>query len=299
MSFCTDVKNELAAIRPPKHCKPPLVYGFLLFGRSFAYRRISMQTTNQEMALYYVRLLREVYQIDAAVISGGGSRKTYRVAVESDADRLRILASFDYGIYDGEINRELIPDASSAAAFVRGAFLACGNLSDPNHRYSADFLIRNEALAHEFQGLLAKFDIQAGLSKRGNAFVVTLRRNETVGNLLTFIGASTRNLEMIETTVIKSVKNKTNRARNCDSANIGKTVEASIRQREAIDYLEKIGCFSALPEPLIQAAELRRNNPNASLHELCRLSSEPITVSGLNHRLKRLLELYEEHKPQN
>lgn len=296
MSFCFDVKNELAEIRPPKRCKLPLAYGFLLFGRSFSYKRISMQTGNEAMAEYYTRLINELYKAPVVTERGGGARPTFRASVPSDTDRLRILASFDYGMHEGAINRELIAEPNSAASFIRGAFLSCGNLSDPEKEYRADFSIRDEGLAYEFKELLEENFISASVSRRGTGYVVYLRRSEMITNLLTLIGLSDRSLQLIETTILKSVKNNMNRARNCDNANISKTVEASISQRMAIEYLEKTGRLEAMPEQLQAAAKLRKDNPDASLQELCRLSPEPITVSGLNHRLRRIIEIYEENK---
>lgn len=301
MSFCTDVKNELAGLRPSKSSLPPLVYGFLLFSRSFSFRRISMQTANPVMAETYARLLYECYGAGVTVREGGGSRPTYCAQVDSEADRLKILAAYDFGIAPGAIDRELLPDDASAAAFIRGAFFACGNLSDPEQEYRADFSVRQETLAAEFLALLSDHFITARISRRGTGFVVYLRQSEMIINLLTLMGASDRSLELLGTTVVKSMKNKTNRARNCDSANISKTVEASIAQRTAIEYLEQTERLESLPPELYAAAVLRRDNPEATLHELCRISPEPITVSGLNHRLRRIMEIYfnAEGKMQN
>ena len=296
MSFCFDVKNELAGIRPPKRCELPLVYGFLLFGRSFSYKRISIQTGNEAMAKYYSELINQIYKAPVEIECGGGARPTFRASVSSDTDRLRILASFDYGMHDGAINREIIADPNAAASFIRGAFLSCGNVSDPEKEYRADFSIRDERLAYEFKDLLEENYISASVSKRGTGYVVYLRRSEMITNLLTLIGLSDISLQLIETTILKSVKNNMNRARNCDNANISKTVEASINQRTAIEYLQKTGRLDCLPESLQAAARLRKDNPEASLQELCRLSLEPITVSGLNHRLRRIIEIYEELK---
>lgn len=296
MSFCFDVKNELAGIRPPKRCKPPLVYGFLLFGRSFSYKKIAIQTGNESMAEYYSRLINEIYKAQVVTECGGGARPTYRAWVPSDTDRLRILASFDYGMHEGAINREMIAEPNAAVSFIRGAFLACGNVSDPEKEYRADFSIRDERLAYEFKDLLEENYISASVSKRRIGYVVYIRRSEMIINLLTLMGLSDISLQLIETTILKSVKNNMNRARNCDNANISKTVEASINQRTAIEYLEKTGRLNVLPDQLQLAAKLRMENPEASLQELCRISNEPITVSGLNHRLRRIIEIYEELK---
>ena len=92
---------------------------------------------------------------------------------------------------------------------------------------------------------------------------------------------------------MKSVKNNINRARNCDNANISKTVEASIKQRTAIEFLEKADRLYSLPQELLDVALLRKNNPEATLKELCKISKTPISLSGINHRLKKIIEIYE------
>ncbi len=296
MSFCSDIKTELASIRPSKCCKTPLTYGFLLFSRSFSVKRICMQTENEYTAKLYSSLIKSVYGVDTKTETGNTKRTTYRVEIPDESDRLRVLASVDFGIFDGKINRESLERECCAAAFIRGAFLACGQISDPATSYRVDFPVRERALAEELKTLLAEHYINANISPRGNGFVVYIKRSEMIVNLLTVMGASARSLELIETTIIKSVKNNMNRARNCDSANISRTVEASITQRRAIEFLEEKGILSALSPELIAAAQLRKQNPELSLKELCKKSDDPITVSGLNHRLKKLIEIYEEHK---
>lgn len=296
MSFCSDIKNELADIKIPACCREPLMYGFLLFSRAFGVKRMCMQTENERTARLYAELVGKVYGAETRVLSGGGNRVTWRAEVVNESDRLRILATVDFGIYDGAINPEVFSRECCMASFIRGAFLACGHLSDPASGYRADFPVKDRRLAEELKKLMAENYITANISTRGNGYVVYIKRSEMVVNLLTLMGASARSLELIETTIIKSVKNNMNRVRNCDSANISRTVEASIAQRRAIDALDAVGRLDSLPPELLSAAILRRDNPDASLKELCRISREPITVSGLNHRLRRIMEIYNEYK---
>lgn len=292
MSFSSDIKNELAEIKPNECCKLPLIYGFLLFSRSFSAKRICMQTENERSAVCYARLLSEVYDVEVEIKKGGGVRPTYIAEVTSEGDRLKILASVDFGVYEGQINREWMQRECCFASFIRGAFLACGHLSDPENSYRADFPVKDKGRAEELMQLLSENYITARLSSRGSGYVVYIKRSEMITNLLTVMGASARSLELIETTIIKSVKNNMNRARNCDSGNIGRTVEASIRQRTAIEYLKEHEMLESLPPELYSAAMLRLENPEASLKELTAASGEPITVSGLNHRLGRIMDIY-------
>lgn len=294
MSFCSDIKTELTEIKVSRCCVQALTYGLLLFGRAFSVKKISMQSENLAVTQLYCDLIKRNYDADVKIIKGESKNTTYRAEVSDEIDRLKILASVDFGIIEGRISHEFFNRACCEAAFVRGAFLSCGQMSDPTKSYRVDFPIKNLSLAEELRDILAKHSVVANISKRGSGFVVYIKRSEMIINLLTVMGASARSLEMIETTIIKGVKNNTNRVRNCDSANITKTVEASIKQRKAIDYLKKRELLSSLSEELIAAAELRIKYPDFSLKELCKNSPEPITVSGLNHRLKKIIDIYED-----
>ncbi len=296
MSFSSDVKTELCELKLPQHTKMPLCYGFLLFCRSFSVDGIKLQTENQAVATLFSKLLSEVYSVNTKIQTGGGKRKVYRIEILSEADRLRLLASVDFGVYNGKIYLDALDSDAKIASFIRGAFLSCGQISDPVKGARVDFLLRDKQLADEFRALLKDHYIETNISKRQNCYVVYIKRNEMITNLLALIGASFRSLELIEMSIISSVKNNMNRAANCDNANLDRMVEASLRQRKAIDYLEKNGILQTLDEKLISAASLRRGNPDMSIKELCKESKEPISPSGLNHRLKKIMEIYEERK---
>lgn len=293
MSFCSDIKTELTVIKVSRCCTQALTYGLLLFGRSFNSSKIAMQSENKSVALLYRNLIQKSYGVQVDITEGKSKNVNYRAEVTDSTDRLKILASVDFGMSDGKISHEFFNRECCEAAFVRGAFLACGQMSDPAKSYRVDFSVKSQSLAEELRDILEKHSVKANISTRGNGFVVYIKRSEMIINLLALIGASSRSLEMIETTIIKSVKNNMNRARNCDSANISKTVEASIKQRTAIEYLKKRELLQSLPEELISAANLRLEYPEASLKELCQYSPDPITVSGLNHRLKKIIEVYD------
>ena len=292
MSFCYDIKTELSEIKVSRCCAQALTYGMLLFGRSFSSQKISMQSENKAVVHLYSLQIEKNYAATVSVTAGNSKNTTYRAEVADEFDRLKILASVDFGMSEGKISHEFFNRECCEAAFVRGAFLACGQMSDPTKSYRVDFSVKSEALANELRDILAKHSVAANLSARGKGFVVYIKRSEMIINLLTLMGASMRSLELIETTIIKEANNKTNRMFNCDGANIKKTIEASIKQRQAIEYLKNRDILSSLPEELISAAQIRLDFPEASLKELCKNSKEPITVSGLNHRLNKIIEIY-------
>lgn len=248
------------------------------------------------MAQLYAGLIKSIFGVTAEITCGGSVRPTYIARVASEADRLKILACYDYGIADKLINNDIITRECCFQSFIRGAFLSCGNINDPQKEYRAEFSVRSEKLADEFSVLLSGYGISLKKAKRQNVTVLYTKESACIEDLLTLMGVPHRTLDIMDTKILKSVKNNINRRSNCDNANISKTVEASIKQRRAIDYLKQHGILESLPAELISAADLRQNNPDSTLAELCRLSEEPLTVSGLNHRLKRLMEIYESVK---
>ena len=292
MSYCTEVKNELAALRPAECCIKPFAYGFMLFGRSFSLKRISLQTNNRRMAEVYAAVIENAFDAGVEISEGGSVRTTYTAQVVSESDRLKILASYDYGIAESRINTEILNRECCFQSFIRGAFLACGNINDPEREYRVEFMIRDTELAGEFLELLSGYGISLKTAARGKATVLYTKESGKIEDLLTLMGAPHRALDIMDTKIMKSVKNNINRRGNCDSANISKTVEASIKQRMAIDFLEKTDRLYSLPSELLSAAVLRRDNPDATLSELCALAPERLTVSGLNHRLAKITEIY-------
>lgn len=294
MSFCSYVKNELLKIRPSGCCKPSYTYGFMLFGRSFSIKKISIQTGNENVAKGYCDAVFSVYKINPCITQGGSLRPTYKAEIKSEADRLKILASIDFGIEETPINSDFFVRECCSGAFLRGAFLACGNISDPEKEYRIEFSVKNENLADSLCSLLAENGIVMRKTVRAGIYLLYTKESAAIEDLLTIMGAGRISLDIMDTKIMKSVKNNINRARNCDNANISKTVEASIKQRTAIEYLERADRLYSLPQELLDAALLRKNNPDATLKELCRLSETPLTVSGLNHRLSKIIAIYEE-----
>ncbi|MBO5322355.1 MAG: DNA-binding protein WhiA [Clostridia bacterium] len=296
MSFCSSVKSELLNLRVSGCCRQAFCYGFMLFGRAFSIKRIALQTANEEVARGYANAIFQNYKIKPEIKTGGSKKPTFVAEVISEADRLKILAQYDFGMSEELIDDSIFLRDCCFASFVRGAFLSCGNINDPEKEYRLEFNVKTETIALELQALLLREGISLKSAKNGKGLKLYTKDSAVIEDLLTFMGASKHSLEIMDTKVIKSVKNSINRARNCDSANISKTVEASIRQRRAIEFLKSVDRLESLPEELLQAAKLRLENPEATLKELVRLSSEPLTISGLNHRFQKIIEIYEEMK---
>ena len=179
-------------------------------------------------------------------------------------------------------------------ALVRGIFLGSGSVNNPNKKYHLEILLKERDISQYIQNILKEANIKAKILENNNT--IYIKEGEEISKFLAFIGASKAVLKFEDIRVTKDLRNNVNRMVNCETANLNKTVEASIAQIEAINFLKKMKKFEELPNNLIEIAELRIENPEISLKELGLLLEKPIGKSGVNHRLKKIIEIAEEVK---
>ena len=284
MSFSADVKTEICRIKPTNCCRYAELYGILLFSHNFNNDDIFFYTDRKDIAERCASLIFSVYRFKPAIFEykGGYGLKTNIINVG------KLFTDF--------IMIEYITDTFGCegcfSTFLRGAFLSAGTVTDPMKDFHWELKTPNEAVAISVQSLLSSQGFNAHLSKRRNYHIIYFKGNENVSDILALIGSSKKALEVIDAGMIKEMRNKVNRAKNCETANIGKTVNAMIRQVNAINKLKSEGRLNNLSEELQFAASIRLDNPDMSLTELSKLCG--ISRSGLNHRLNRLIELSEE-----
>ena len=177
--------------------------------------------------------------------------------------------------------------------FLRGAFLGAGNITDPERDYRVEFVLGDKKTAESFLKFLSPY-IEGKLTKRGTSYVVYIKGSERVESFFTLIGAESVSLDIIERTIEKETMNSLNRSCNCENANTKKTVTASVEVCYAIKKLRESGKYSSLPDELKKTAELREKYPEEPLSSLALLYEGGISRSGLNHRMKKLVELSKE-----
>ncbi len=270
-------------------------HGMLVACRSFSFDKIVLQTGNIEVAEHFQALLRRAFDVMTQVRSGGSVRPTYTVEVASLPDRKRILYRLGYK-QDSDIGVDLarLKTEGNIKDFIRGAFLASGSLADPEKEYRAEFSFRLNDTAADFFTLLDSQGMNFSMTFRAGKFLVYTKNSNTIEDMLTYIGAGGETLSLIGVKVYKSVRNRLNRQNNFETSNILKTADAAFLQNTAILKLKNAGRLETLPDELYEAAILRLENPDLSLSALCKLSKTPITRSGLNHRLKKLMDLAKE-----
>lgn len=293
MSFTHDVKSELCQNKTVGCCRYAECYGMLLFGRSFSMDGISWLSTDKNAAERLKNLIYGCFSVVAGVSEGGVKKPTYLLTVDSPTDIKRILIKYERFGSDANLslNGDMFTKECCTEAFIRGAFLSCGSISNPETDFHAEFALKNADLAADFNEVLAARGLNPKIANRAGKKVIYFKNGADIEDLLTVIGATMHSLELMNVQIYKDMRNKTNRIKNCDNGNIAKTVKASMEQREAIEKLEKSGVLLTLPPELYEAAVLRKEHPEAPLSELCVIAENKITRSGLNHRLKKLVEL--------
>ncbi len=177
---------------------------------------------------------------------------------------------------------------------IKGAYLGSGSVNNPEKKYHLEIGIKEKTNAQKLKEYLMKYDIKSNMIEKNNQYSIYLKDSEEISKFLALIGASKSVLKFEEIRVQREMNNKINRIVNCETANLNKTINASIEQIEAIKKLKSSKKFEKLDEPLKEIAELRLNNPNASLIELGKMLKQPVGKSGVNYRLKKILEIANE-----
>lgn len=201
-----------------------------------------------------------------------------------------------------EIDGNLVADDETKKSFIKGAYVGCATssikLSElgsalPTTGYHVEFSSHKLEFLQGLQGLLQYFNITSRIATRKKIYVLYLKDSEAIKDLLALVGAEQSVLDLSDEMAKRALRNTVNRQVNCINANINKTVEASLKQIQAINYINKKIGLDSLPEDLQEVAVLRLANPQESMDELLKLSTIKLTKSGLNHRFRRILKIAE------
>jgi cell division protein WhiA len=204
-------------------------------------------------------------------------------------NNLEGVISLDY-----EIPKDISDKDNTKKAYIRGAFLGGGSISNPEKTYHLEFVTHNQDYAEQLSRLINSYGLFSKVIQRKGSYVVYIKEGEQIIDLLNIVGAHTSLLELENVRIMKEMRNNVNRLVNCETANLSKTVNAAVRQVESIRLIEKEIGFQRLPKNLRDIAELRLSFPDESLKELGELLEPPVGKSGVNHRLRKIEKIAEE-----
>ena len=295
MSFSANVKNEiLCSDIENECCRHAFAYGMMLFSRAFSSYDISLLTEHEGVANKYAELMQIVCDVKPKLTKSDAGK--LKVEVTSDEDRIKVMETFGYDKKNGgsRLNWSNIADECCKVAFLKGAFLTCGTINDPNKNYHLEFVVPYLNLSRDLKLFIDDYDeltVEPKSIRRNSNYVVYFKDSEFIEDLLTVMGAFNSSLEIMGVKMYKDMRNNVNRKLNFENANLDKTLDASSKQVNAILHIKETVGLSYLSEDLKELAELRLENPDMSLRELGEKLSVSISRSGVNHRLQRICEI--------
>lgn len=297
MSFSSDTKRELCALKTDKKCCAVAEsYGILLYCHTFSAREIRIITACDSFAARLPKLFRRAFGLSFDVLPPENASGKRSFLISEPEKLCRIFDCFGADIsstLSHHINFGIIEDDCCRIAFMRGAFLSGGSVTDPKKRYHLELATPHHSVSREAYSVLLDLGFSPRETARSGNYLLYFKQADMIADLLTMLGAKNAAMGIMMEKVEKEMKNKIIRQMNCDSANVDKTISAAQEQLAAIRRIVKEIGIDELPEPLKDAALLRITNPEASLADLSLLSYPPVSKSTLAYRFRKIMSLSE------
>ena len=295
MSFSSNVKVELCKDSlSKKSCAVAEGYGVLLYCNTFSSTEIRIITESRDFAARLPRLFKKAFGITFDQEPAAQDRGKLQFAISSEDKIAKIFETLQMDLKASltlHVNFGMLEEEAECMAYLRGAFLAGGSVTDPAKRYHLEMTTSHYKVSRETCALLIECGFFPKELSRGGNNILYFKQSDYIEDFLTAIGAQVSAMGVMEAKVEKDLRNGVNRRVNCETANLTKVVDASMGQMAAIRALEEAGELDKLPGKLRETALLRRENPEATLQELAAMLNPPITKSAINHRMRKLLEL--------
>lgn len=285
MSFCQDAKAEIAAVSEPACCRDAKLCAALWLGTKQRADKLTLRTESTALYTFIEQAVKERFSITPTVkITKTTKGYFYNLDIQNPEP---IYAAYGLGPL-GKPERRFLHKECCRTAFLRGAFLGAGRITDPQKSYQMEFIVRDAQAAYNLSLFLAEIGYPAAMADRGERFICYYRDSESMEDLLSLMGATSCAFALMNTKIEKDVRSSINRQGNCDAANADKQVEAAHAQLADIKALISIGLFSRLPAEVRDCAQLRLDHPELSLTEIGNLCDPPVSKSAVARRLKKL-----------
>ena len=295
MTFSSTTKTELCKLTIGKRCCALAEsYGAFLYGNTFTSQEIKVITESRAFGARLDALLYRAFGLGFDILPPANTLGKQAHVIHAPG---KLETITDAVGYDGQahlahsINFGLLEESCCAIAFVRGAFLAGGSVTDPMRNYHLEFVTSHMRVSSGLVSILQDLHFDPKDTMRRGNWAVYFKQSGAIEDLLTTIGAPGSALAHMTAKVERDMRNAIQRKVNCDAANVDKSVEAAGAQIAAIGRIRQQAGLDSLPEKLHQTALLRIMNPELSLAELAQLTDPPVTKSCMSHRLRKLMEL--------
>lgn len=306
MSFSLEIKEELETrIDTAKHCQIAEFAAIMAFcgkvrRRTGGLMGLELTTENEVVRRKVVEL---------AIKAFSASEESFKVEYEGKNNRIinifindeKLIAKILMAIKWCDdnftvvepvfVNHRIIQKECCKRAFIRGAFLAAGSISDPNKSYHYEIVCEYEEDAVQMQELLKFFNLDAKIIQRKRNYVTYIKEGNNITDVLNIMGAFVSQMKLYNVMILKGMRNDVNRKVNCETANLNKTIEAAVKQIRDIEYVRDTVGLESLSDGLREVAEIRLKNPDMKLKDIGELLNPPVGKSGVNHRLRKISEL--------
>ncbi len=295
MSFSSNVKAELCKeAMSRRSCAVAESYGVLLYCNTFTSAEIRIITESRDFAARLPKLFKKAFGVSFDQEPASEDRGKLQFSITAEDKIAKIFDTLQMDLKSSltlHVNFGMLEEEAECMAYLRGAFLAGGSVTDPAKRYHLEMTTSHYKVSRETCALLIECGFSPKELTRGGNNILYFKQSDYIEDFLTAIGAQVSAMGVMEAKVEKDLRNGINRRVNCETANLTKVVDASMGQMAAIRALEEAGELDKLPGKLRETALLRRENPEATLQELAAMLDPPITKSAINHRMRKLLEL--------
>lgn len=309
MSFSARVKNELSRhIDGARHCRIAEIAAIInMCGHIHINKNnisLKVQTENPSVAKKFFILIKKTFNMNTEImirknVSFNKSRQYVLYMMDTEGAKKILLATKvlikdkdEYKI-NNRINPLLVQSTCCKRAYIRGAFLGGGSVSDPEKNYHLEFVNVSEELCSGLKDLIKSFELDAKVVIRKKYFILYLKDGTQIVDMFNIMGAHVALMELENVRIMKEMRNNVNRIVNCETANLNKTVSAAVKQLNDINYIDTTIGLNSLPANLEEVARFRMMNTDASLKELGQMLSPPVGKSGVNHRLRKISDIAE------
>lgn len=306
MSFSLEIKEELETrIDTAKHCQIAEFAAIMAFcgkvrRRTGGLMGLELTTENEvvrrkvvELAIKAFSASEESFEVEYE----GKNNRIINIFINDEKLIAKILMAIKWCddnftvVEPVFVNHRIIQKECCKRAFIRGAFLAAGSISDPNKSYHYEIVCECEEDAVQMQELLKFFNLDAKIIQRKRNYVTYIKEGNNITDVLNIMGAFVSQMKLYNVMILKGMRNDVNRKVNCETANLNKTIEAAVKQIRDIEYVRDTVGLESLSDGLREVAEIRLKNPDMKLKDIGELLNPPVGKSGVNHRLRKISEL--------